>query len=48
MLVKALGSAFGDEGTKDENIFEQKMHFYCLNDTWLKNRLPNALAPDSQ
>lgn len=33
VLVKALASAFGGEGTKDEDRFEQNMRFYCLNDT---------------
>lgn len=48
MLVKALGSGFGGEVRKDEDRFEQNVSFYCLNDMWLKSRLPNALAPDSQ
>lgn len=47
MLVKALGSAFDSEARMDEDRFEQNMSFYCLNDTWLKSRLPSALAPDS-
>lgn len=32
VLVKDLGSAFGGEGRKDEDRFEQNMSFCCLND----------------
>lgn len=32
VLVEALGSAFGGEGRKGEDRFEQNTRFHCLND----------------